>query len=124
MKRFLILCFVSLALFAACTNERKEEIGTPSQPVSFKTEVQPILETYCYQFGNQRCHIDNSNQGAPFDFREYAQIKETIDSKRFQTKVLGASADMPPFYSAGPKVLAPADKAKLQAWVNQGAPNN
>lgn len=117
---FIISCFLWIS---ACTNDQAALPGPCgiAGEVSFATDVQPILETYCYfPNSNQPCHLTGSPDG---DFTSYtgfaakaALVKNRVTVQR----------DMPPEYSTeGPTEIAdPCDITLIQTWIDEGTKNN
>ncbi len=110
--------------------------GTPAA-VSYRHDVQPIWEARC-----SSCHIQASAGGLSLSAsRSYAELVDAPSScddgvmrvrpgdakgSQLWRKLAGDSARcggvMPPGNAL--KGLAPADFARVEAWINAGAPNN
>ena len=127
--------FPFIALFLGACVYHTREIVVPIKPdpvdtttidtvVSFKTDIRPIMATYCYGVGNQSCHVAISNQGSPGDFTTYSGLKAKVSSGGIASRVFNPLGGMPPSYSNGPRQLAAADLKKLKDWVANGAPDN
>jgi cytochrome c5 len=84
--------------------------------VSYAATVLPVLESECYS-----CH-DQSTRFGNVLLEGYDNLKTYVDNGLFW----GAIAHLDGF-SAMPKGgnrLPDCDLDKIQAWINQGAPNN
>ena len=92
--------------------------------VSYLNDIRPILMTYCFGTGPQRCHVTNTNQGANGDFTTYAGIKAKADNGSLEARVLNPLGGMPPSYTTGPIPVTEEDKLKIRYWIDAGAPNN
>lgn len=108
---------------SACTNDQAALPGPcgVTGEVSFATDVQPILETYCYFPGTDNsCHVTGFFDG---DFTVYEGVAEKATSIRNRVTV---QRDMPPEYSTeGPTEIAdPCQITLIQTWIDEGAKNN
>lgn len=92
--------------------------------VQYHKDIVPILTTYCYGTGNQKCHVSNSNQGGAHDFTSYQNLKDDVDDGQVESRVFTEGGGMPPTYSTGPKKLTATDLAVFKKWVNDGALEN
>ncbi len=121
-------------LFFAITSCTKEK-GLPEKAVNttidssrlvdvkYSEDIVPIMTTYCYGTGAQKCHVNNSNQGA-VDMSSHELLEVYVSGGSIENRVFSSSADMPPSYSDGPKTLDATDLAVFKKWVSDGAPNN
>lgn len=83
--------------------------------VSFSTDVQPVLNTYCIG-----CHSGASaNKGV--ELTDYAKVNTHVTSGKLKDALLGQNgvSVMPPSSS-----LSTCDLNKLLKWIDDGAPNN
>lgn len=124
MKYSFLSIFVSVLIWTtACTNDQAELPGPCgiSGEVSFATDIQPILATYCYFSGTENsCHVTGSPDGS---FVSYAGVAAKANLIRNRVTVL---RDMPPEYSTeGPTEIAePCDITLIQTWIDEGAKDN
>lgn len=120
---------VSTAIGLAVQSDLAHEAAQPEaptemvEPVSFATEVMPILEQYCWE-----CHSEESAElGLKLDTYEgvmagsdYGTVVEAGDADGSLMIDMILSGDMP---DGGDPV--PADQIEiLKTWVNEGAENN
>ncbi|MBC3541047.1 hypothetical protein ACFSC6_02570 [Rufibacter sediminis] len=131
MKRyvhlFLIVLTSSLALLAACKDDKEEEI-TPNNPnnpqqqqcdtgsVTFSSTVSGIISTNCLA-----CHSAAMAQGGMI-LDTYARVKTAADNGKLMG-VITHAAGFSPMPKGGPK-LSDCNIAKIKKWVDDGAPNN
>ncbi len=121
---FLSILIASILLWiGACTND---QAAVPSPcgitgEVSFATDVQPILETYCYFPGTDNsCHSTGSFDG---DYTSYEGV--AAKAALIQNRVV-VLRNMPPEYSTeGPTEIAdPCEVTLIQTWIDEGAKDN
>lgn len=121
MKQFLF--FLVIVFFSvACTHESEEATDLPCggiSDVSFTNDVQPLLQTYCYDSSNGGCHYTGG--GAPGIFETYNGVNDIINT--IESRVF-SSQDMPPSYSQGPITLEMCDREIIRVWIDEGALNN
>jgi hypothetical protein len=121
--RILIILMVSICmpiLFTACESENKEDLF-PVDPavvcktdsMSFSMDIKPIIAKNCAISG---CHVSGFNDG---DFTTYQGIKDKIDNGDLIRQRVVIKKDMP---ASGP--LPDCEIAKIESWLNAGAPNN
>ena len=80
-----------------------------SQP-SFKTEIEPILQAYCYD-----CHRAENGNGT---YVSYETMLPTLEEGKFQSTVL-SNQSMPTDAS-----LSQAQLNLIQCWVEDGYQDN
>ena len=116
MKKTLIYTALLAALFSvqACYYDNEEELYGTTEVTAFKWsgDVQPIINTNCAVPG---CHV--AGNGLPV-LDSYAGVKDIVDNGGFETRVL-TDRDMPPSTPLNAEQLA-----KLQAWFDNGAPED
>lgn len=120
--RLIVILFL-IGTFCACTNDTTTEPTVIDcdaiDEVSFKNDVQPIMETSCSY--NSNCHGDGSFTVV---LNTYDQIKPHLESERFKERVL-VNNDMPPSYSTeGPTELTVMQLGLIDCWLEAGFPNN
>lgn len=109
-RKFLVGLFI-LAGLGGCRHEPQAPPVLPCAPVSFTSQVRPILETNCTL---ANCHVAGSPDG---NFHDFAALKEKIDNGSFHNSVIDWNAPrMPETYK-----LSAADLQLLQCWLRQGA---
>jgi hypothetical protein len=90
------------ALSAAC----------PTPPPSWKTDVQPIITTYCVS-----CHSPGGQAPSQFDYTTFAGVHQ--NSTEILTQVIQCLMPQP-----GASPMPAADRQTLVGWAACGAPNN
>ncbi len=125
---FAIVILSNFVLQTSCTKEKVnlEKDVVEIIPVSecdslialqngrYACQVKPIIIANCATSG---CHVQGGS--GPDDFNNYFAVKEKVDNGSFQSRVLDGPNWMP--YD-GP---LPQDQLDvLQAWVDNGAPND
>jgi len=143
LSKFLLVLTLALA---ACGGGTGDTGGPPPPPVddgggmvSFAQDVQPIFNSQC-----TRCHNPSNPNGgldlsAPGSYQHLVNVptscnpavprvkqSDTIDSMLWRkTKPDPSLCGSPmPLNTAGLGVTAPAQFAKIEAWIQQGALNN
>lgn len=115
--RFLFFFLVAVWFFSAC---KKDQIVGPecdTANVSFSQDVLPIIQNNCFS----GCH-NGASPTSGFTLESYNDVKKKVDDGR----LVGAVKQEPGFV-AMPLNQAPiseCDQSLIEAWVNQGAPNN
>jgi len=119
--RLLVILFL-IGTFCACTNDKTTEPTVIDcdtiDEVSFKNDVQPIMETSCSY--NSNCHGDGSFTVV---LKTYDQIKPHLESERFNERVL-VNKDMPPSSVGDDIKLTTTQLGLIECWLNAGYPNN
>ncbi len=116
MTRFLLI--LAPLLMVGCYYDVESELypnancNTPAE-VSYATHVAPLVASKCAFSG---CHIDGDVSGADLD--TYEGVKSKIDDGSLEDRTI-VQRNMP---GSGPLPRCEIDL--LQAWINQGAPNN
>ena len=128
--RFALLGLAALApaalLALACSGGSSGDAGAscpnivttcPSTTPSWKTDVQPLIATYCFQ-----CHGDGGIEQAKLDYTTYAGV--FMNRAEIITQVYECM--MPPSDASPPPMAYPnADQREtIVSWVACGAPNN
>ena len=101
MNKLLFLCCLGLFLASSC---RKKHFKC-DQEVSFKTDIQPLLEERC-----NRCH----------SFDNYKQVEPATSSGRLREMTI-TTGKMPP---EGEKKLSKEERKMIYCWLEAGAPDN
>lgn len=123
MKKITLVLAISLALFSSCYYDKEDLLyGTTtcnSTGSTFSATVLPIMNTRC-----NACHSSNAaaSSGGGIVLDNYNSVKTYVTNG----KLLG-SINHSPGYSPMPKgatKLSSCDIAKINDWVNSGAPNN
>lgn len=118
----IIVSFLGLLNICGCYYDKYNQLYSPENDtacdsinVTFSVSVKSILDNYCLG-----CHnASTASGGAVFD--SYTDLLPWVQSGQLMgdVKQLSGFFPMPP----GTK-LNDCDIAKLQKWVNDGAPNN
>ncbi|GDX51713.1 hypothetical protein LBMAG27_07600 [Bacteroidota bacterium] len=122
MKKFSSAITILLLLISGCYYDKYDKLYPPatnancdSVNVTYAVTVRAILDNYCMS-----CHdATTASGGAVFD--SHSNILPWAQSGQLMgdVKQLSGFVQMPP----GSK-LSDCDIAKLQKWVNDGAPDN
>lgn len=122
--KFATLMIVCLWGFASCTYSKKEvdyptSVTCDTTTVKFSTTFKPILDATC-----NSCHGGDGSLGGGYIFDTYAGVKNQLDNARSELldaiKHTGTVSPMP----KGGGKLSDCEIAKIEAWINQGYPNN
>ena len=122
--KFVSLIILSLLVFAGCTYSKKEvDYPTPAScdiaNVKYSTTIKPILDASC-----NRCHSSGSGLGGGYVFDTYAGVKDELDNAGDELlKAIKHIGPVTPMPKDGGK-LSDCEIAKIEAWINQGYPNN
>lgn len=124
MKKILsaALITVSIFTFQSCYYD-KEELVYPTNTntcdtvgMTYSKDIQPIMVSYC-----NSCHAAPAGAGGGIVLDNYAQLKLYTGGGNLVNRLITTDASllMP---KGGPK-LSDCNIAKVNAWVNAGAPN-
>lgn len=116
---YLLLTFI----FTSCEWKSEEET-TPStdcdtSQVTLSGTVKPILTTNCYA-----CHSAQSSSsfGAGINLEDYQSLKVRADGGSLLGSVSHTSGFSP--MPKGASKISACDISKIEAWINNGAPND
>lgn len=131
MKKFILPATVIFSLLAffiqGCYYDNEAELHPESfletacdtALVTFSGSIQPVLKSYCGT--NNSCH--GTNNTSNIQLNNYAGVKAQADNGRLWQSVswTGSASFMPKNSSAK---LNDCLLAKLNIWIQNGAPNN
>jgi len=115
----IIILGLGFIVVSSCTKHSGAD-ATPApqssncSDVKFSTTVKPIIEGNCAISG---CHVPG---GAPGDFTTFSDISSKVQSGVFKARVI----DGTPSYMPASGRLPNDQIAKIQCWLDAGAPNN
>jgi hypothetical protein len=116
-----ILTLLLVMIILSCESKNEEDLFGQKKcdtlNVTFSGDFQPILESICHN-----CHHSGATQYAPFVFDTYDDVKLRIDQGRLEGAINHRQG-----FSPMPKnrdKLPDCNLAKINAWINQGAPDN
>lgn len=128
-KPYAVLALLAgVFLAASCVSENEEELYPPPEQsnclpdtVSFFRDIQPILQTNCLGCHNEANHTFS---GAGILLEGYDNVKAYIDANgdRFYNSVahIGDAEPMPYLQDR----IESCSVQKIEAWYNNGYPNN
>ncbi len=111
---------IAVLAFLAIQSCKKDEDTTPecnTMNVSFSQDILPIIESNCFN----GCH-NGSNPNSGFTLETYNDVKKKVDEGRLVGAVKRDPGFVPMPFNKAP--LSDCDQSLIEAWVNQGAPNN
>jgi hypothetical protein len=116
-----IYFFIMLSLFVSgCYYDNEEELYPVNTcntiEMSYNTDVLPILQDNCYT-----CHDQASNLGG-VTLEGYANLINYVENGKL-LGVIKHEQGFPEMPLGNPQ-LAQCQIDKIEAWVNQGSPNN
>lgn len=110
-----------LLLAAGCNYDNEEDLFGESDcgdlsTVSLASDIAPILENSCYS-----CHGTGIESGG-VDLENYSRLFEVAENGR----LLGALKHLPGYANMplSGALLPDCDIQRMEAWIEQGAPNN
>ncbi len=110
---------IGILLFSACSYNSEEELLTPGcdvQNVSLLVDVIPVFESSC-----TGCHNANAPSGGVL-LDSYNEIKISAENGSLSGSI-NHSAGFSPM-PQGMQKLDSCDIAKIDAWIEDGFPNN
>ncbi len=126
MKHFCLALLVLLfgvflaALPSACYYDNEEDLygSNPTNcdtvGMRFSLEVKTIFDAQC-----AACHVPGSSQYSGIPLGSHAQIETIAKNGKLINRINNPSSPMPP---SG--LMSACDRARIEAWVRAGAPNN
>lgn len=110
----LLFAAITSVLITSCERDEIVKIGGIGQNcdtnnVSFQQFIQPLIDKNC-----KGCH-NNSKQFAGVNLEGYFNIKIVAQSGKLTSSL---------YRSMGAYISSECDKAKIQAWINQGLKEN
>lgn len=120
--RIVVILFL-VGTLCACTNDQTSEptvLDCESiDEVSFKTDIQPIIETSCSY--NSNCHGDGAFTVV---LKSYDELKPYLESELLRNRVL-VNKNMPPTYATeGPTELTVTQLGLIDCWLKDEFPDN
>ncbi len=123
-NKLFLTSILALSL-SACYYDKADKIY-PADPnvkcdtaaTSYATHIVPILQTNCT---NKGCHT-TAKQDAGIVLDNYTGSKACVDGGRLIGSLKGSVG-----FSAMPKgypLISACDLARIENWINKGAPNN
>ena len=117
---FLLVLTVCAVFIQACVYDNEEELflegGCNSNDQSYNEDILPLIQANCY-----RCHDAARNFGG-VNLEGHDQLQKFAESGDLLGAIRHDSG-----YSPMPKDAARLDDCiieRIEAWVNDGAPNN
>lgn len=111
---------LGLVLFSSCYYDVEEKLYPVSDcattNMSYQNDIAPILERNCYA-----CHSIAANT-ANVTVEGHTELMEQITNGKL-IGVINHAQGFKPMPQAAPKLRA-CDIDKIEAWVDDGAPNN
>jgi len=125
MKKTLValVCLAGLALFSfpsGCYYDNEEDLYGPpltncdTAGMRFSVEIREIMAQNC-----DACHSSSASTPSGFTFETHAEVESVAKSGKLLNRINSQSLPMPPT-----GLLSACNRAKIEAWVKAGAPNN
>ncbi len=122
-KWSLVILVISTGVIASCTKQNEETLKAKTGPVvcdtvgmRYSANVLPILQSNCY-----RCHAGGIvNGGVSLD--GYNNVTTQVTNGHLIAAIKHAPGFVPMPFDGGK--LSDCDIATIQAWINEGAPDN
>ena len=115
-KIYCPLGLLALLFTYSCESKNAEEeyptVDCNTEQLTYDTDVKPIVDANCAVPG---CHVPGTGRAV---LENYVQVKSIVDNGQFEDRVL-TNKTMPPN-----QALSVCNLDKLQAWLNNGAPEN
>lgn len=117
--RYLLSVLLTLLMFTSCYYDVEEVLypGCDTSNVTFSHDVQNALKTSCLS-----CHNANSLIGGGINLEGYDAVKVYVDNGKLLSSIKhdGKASPMPKNGAQLSKCVI----NKIEAWINNGAPNN
>jgi len=125
MKKTIValVCFTGLVLLAfpfGCYYDNEEDLYGPpltncdTAGMRFSVEIREIMAQNCNE-----CHLSSSSTYSGFTFETHADVEAVAKNGKLLNRINSQSLPMPPT-----GLLSECHRAKIEAWVKAGAPNN
>ena len=114
--------FLAVCIVSSCDYDSEEELypvqpsGCDTTTVSYMNDIEPLISQNCYQ-----CHSAALNFGN-VTLEGYSAFKSEVDRGRL-TGAIRRDFGFSSMPQDGDK-LPDCDISKVEAWINNGAPNN
>jgi hypothetical protein len=117
-QKKLVILPLFLVIVAACEKVVFEPVEIPTEEVSFAADIQPIWDAKCVSCHPPTKDLDlTENQAYDELVPDYVTVADSADptnSALYRTLVGSSHASR----------TSDAEKATIQKWISQGAPNN
>ena len=112
-----LISAILIVSLSACYYDKEDELygggSCEIVTVSFSKDIMPLIQSGCATTG---CHVQGGSGNGIFE--NYQGVKDKVDNGSFKDRVI-TLRDMPP---SSP--LSNCQIAYIEAWINEGAPNN
>ncbi len=105
---------IGLFLLASCVGSDDSSEMMEPMDVSYEGNIRSIVQNNCIL-----CHSDPPVNGAPMPLTTYAALRNAVETRGLLTRINSISNPMPPT-----GLLPDAPRDLIQAWVDQGFPEN
>lgn len=138
MRGILITAALAVVLgvaVLACGQERQSKEGEKDSPVSFKSDVAPILKKHCLP-----CHAEENFNPSELSLDSYSDLMDggkhgtpVVPGKASESIIVQKVGPNPPFgdqmplkkkNAANPDRLNDEEIQAIKDWINQGAKDN
>jgi len=113
-----VFLLLSLVIMAACEKVVFEPVEIPTDEVSFATDVQPIWDAKCVSCHPPTKDLDlTASQAYDELVPDYVSAADSADptNSKLYLKLVGSSHA---------SRTSDPERATIQKWISQGAPNN
>ncbi len=121
--RIVIISILALLFTSACYYDNEEDLfptlsgGCDTSLISYAVDVQPVLETHCYD-----CHssLNAASLGSNIKLEDFSDVASQSSMILSTIKHESGVSPMP----KGSSQLIKCTRMKIEAWVNQGKLEN
>ncbi len=109
-----------MLVLSACYYDNEEDLygDSPTQcdtaGVRYSVEVKSIFDANC-----AACHVPGNSQYSGIPLQTHAQLEGMAKNGKLVNRINNSASPMPP---SG--LMPLCDRARIEAWVRAGAPNN
>ena len=120
ISSMMLMIFCSFAFLTSCISENAEELYPPDPcmigQVTYEQDIEPILRNSCYA-----CH-DAANVFGGVNLEGYTNVLPYTSND----KLLGTIKGLPdfPFMPRDGQMLSECNISIIEAWIDQGTPEN
>ncbi|MEX0289582.1 MAG: hypothetical protein AB3N14_10780 [Flavobacteriaceae bacterium] len=107
-------CYLCLSLLTSCVGSDDSRDMDMPDAVTYEDDIRTIVQSNCVM-----CHTNPPVNGAPMPLNSYDALRNAVETRPLLIRINSISNPMPPT-----GLLPDAPRDLIQAWVDQGFPEN
>jgi len=114
VKYQILACSMGISFLSGCVGSDDSSSMMAPVVVSYNSDIRTVVQNNCVL-----CHTDPPVNGAPMPLNSYSALRNAVETRGLLTRINSLSNPMPPT-----GLLPEAPRDLIQAWVDQGFPEN